>query len=65
MSFCSIGRHPGMLVFSGNLYCLMNLAIGVLAGREVKPTSTSFLGLSDLCQYVVMAIGVGITTPAV
>jgi len=34
-------------------------------GRLENLTSMSFLGLSDLCQYVVAAIGVGMTIPAV
>ena len=43
----------------------MYLAIGIPAGSELKPTSISFFILSDLCQYVEVDTGVGMTTPAV
>jgi len=47
-SFFSIALSPGVDVFSGTFYILTYLAIGVLAGFDENPTSTSFFGLRDL-----------------
>jgi hypothetical protein len=65
MSLGSMGLIPGITVSFATLYIFTYLASGVFWGRVEKPTSISFLGFNDLCQYVVAAIGVGITTPAV
>jgi len=54
-----------MEVSEGSFKSFTYLAIGVLAGRLEKPTSTSFFGFKLLCQYVVLDIGTGIKIPAV
>ena len=60
-----IGLSPAIDGQAGNFFNLRYLAIGVPGGRELNLTSTSFLGLRLLCQYVAFATGVGIVTPAV
>jgi len=64
-SFSSITLNPTVVVSYGSLYIFTCRAIGVFAGKDENPTSTNFLGLRDLCQYVVYEIGMGRTTPAV
>ena len=61
----SIGRIPGVAGFLSSLKNLIVWLIVMRLWRLVNPISTSFLTLSDRCQYRAVPMGLGSTTPAV
>ena len=64
-SAATIGRSPRVDGASGSPYSLTVRVIVIRGARREKPTSISFLGLSERCQYRQRATGFGSTIPAV
>ena len=64
-SAATIGRSPRVDGASGSPYSLTVRVIVIRGARREKPTSISFFGLSERCQYRQRATGFGSTIPAV